>query len=187
MATNQTENYGLNQWEASDKVLREEFNADNAKVEGALSGLAAQVAAKASKTDLNALTTQVNAKAAQTALDSLAATVAKKYGADLPILVEGSYVGTYSSTSHPTAVTVTLGFRPSFVIVFSMSDEVERYDDLVLMGTPSAHLIVDVGYSHTVETSHLTFSDTGFTVDRVLNFTCGFNLKGVTYHYFAFR
>ena len=36
MASNQTANFGLNQWEATDKVLREEFNADNAKIDAAL-------------------------------------------------------------------------------------------------------------------------------------------------------
>lgn len=32
MASNYTENYGLCQWEATDQVLREEFNQDNVKV-----------------------------------------------------------------------------------------------------------------------------------------------------------
>ena len=36
MASNQTVNFGLNQWNAEDKVLREEFNADNAKIDAAL-------------------------------------------------------------------------------------------------------------------------------------------------------
>ena len=36
MASNQTANFGLNQWEATDKVLREDFNADNAKIDAAL-------------------------------------------------------------------------------------------------------------------------------------------------------
>ena len=36
MASNQTSNYGLSQWEATDKVLREEFNQDNAKIDAAL-------------------------------------------------------------------------------------------------------------------------------------------------------
>ena len=40
MASNQTTNYGLNQWEATDQVLRTEFNADNAKIDAALKGLA---------------------------------------------------------------------------------------------------------------------------------------------------
>ena len=40
MATNHTSNYQLCQWEASDQVLRSDFNADNAKVDAALAGLA---------------------------------------------------------------------------------------------------------------------------------------------------
>lgn len=36
MASNYTENYGLCQWEATDQVLREEFNQDNAKIDAAL-------------------------------------------------------------------------------------------------------------------------------------------------------
>lgn len=37
MASNYTENYGLCQWEATDQVLRTEFNEDNAKIDAALS------------------------------------------------------------------------------------------------------------------------------------------------------
>ena len=40
MATNQTTNYQLNQWEPTDQVLRTDFNADNAKIDAALAGLA---------------------------------------------------------------------------------------------------------------------------------------------------
>ena len=36
MASGKTENYGLNQWEATDKVERLDFNADNAKIDAAL-------------------------------------------------------------------------------------------------------------------------------------------------------
>lgn len=36
MASRHTEHYGLSQWEASDKVERTDFNADNAAVDGAL-------------------------------------------------------------------------------------------------------------------------------------------------------
>ena len=40
MATNQTTNYQLNQWEPTDAVQRVEFNQDNAKVDAALDLLA---------------------------------------------------------------------------------------------------------------------------------------------------
>lgn len=36
MASNYTEQYGLCQWEATDQVLRTDFNEDNAKIEAAL-------------------------------------------------------------------------------------------------------------------------------------------------------
>ncbi|WP_151075347.1 hypothetical protein [Flintibacter sp. KGMB00164] len=36
MASNYTSNYGLCQWEATDQVLREEFNEDNIKVDATL-------------------------------------------------------------------------------------------------------------------------------------------------------
>ena len=40
MPSNQTSNYQLNQWERSDKIQMEDFNADNAKIDAALSGKA---------------------------------------------------------------------------------------------------------------------------------------------------
>ena len=39
MSTNYTEHYNLCQWEPADKVLREDFNADNAKLDAALAEL----------------------------------------------------------------------------------------------------------------------------------------------------
>ena len=45
MSTNHTTNYNLNQWEATDKVLRTEFNEDNAKIDAALKANADAAAA----------------------------------------------------------------------------------------------------------------------------------------------
>ena len=39
MANGQTGNYGLNQWAAEDKVIRTEFNEDNAKIDAALEAM----------------------------------------------------------------------------------------------------------------------------------------------------
>ena len=39
MSTNHTPNFNLCQWEAGDKVLRSDFNADNQKIDAALAGL----------------------------------------------------------------------------------------------------------------------------------------------------
>ena len=44
MSTNHTANYDLCQWEATDQVLRTDFNADNAKIDAALASHAAEIA-----------------------------------------------------------------------------------------------------------------------------------------------
>lgn len=55
MASNYTSNYNLCQWEATDQVLRTDFNEDNAKVDSALKGLATQLGTKATQSALNAV------------------------------------------------------------------------------------------------------------------------------------
>ena len=47
MSSEKTEHYELNQWLATDQVLRTDFNADNAKIDAALNTLAGQVSGKA--------------------------------------------------------------------------------------------------------------------------------------------
>lgn len=83
MSTNATQNYALNQWEPSDKVLRTEFNADNAKVDAALLALSQRAdglsSAKADNTALAALSQRMDglsaSKADQTSLTALSQTV----------------------------------------------------------------------------------------------------------------
>ena len=60
MAANQTTNYQLNQWEATDQVLRTDFNADNAKVDAALDALAGQMAEKADTSLFTTLSGTIN-------------------------------------------------------------------------------------------------------------------------------
>ena len=67
MSTNHTPNYNLCQWEAEDKVLRTEFNADNAKIDAAIKAVDRRVEGKASTTSVNSLKSTV---------DSLSQTVA---------------------------------------------------------------------------------------------------------------
>ena len=43
MPTNRTDNYALSQWERSDRILMEDFNSDNAKIDAALRGLEERV------------------------------------------------------------------------------------------------------------------------------------------------
>ena len=47
MFLNQTANYGLSQWEATDRILMENFNSDNSKIDAALKANADAIAAEA--------------------------------------------------------------------------------------------------------------------------------------------
>ena len=60
MASNYTSNYSLCQWEPGDKVLRTEFNADNAKIDAAIQAVNGRVDGKASTSALNSLKNTVN-------------------------------------------------------------------------------------------------------------------------------
>ena len=58
MSSNHTPNYNLSQWEAEDKVLRTDFNADNAKIDA---GLRVLDTGKADKSTVTALGSQLAA------------------------------------------------------------------------------------------------------------------------------
>lgn len=78
MPSSQTPNYGLSQWVRSDKVLMEDFNADNAKIDAAL-------------------------KAGTDSRASLGAILAQKGNCQI---VYGSYIGSgMAGESHPTTLT----------------------------------------------------------------------------------
>ena len=76
MATNQTTNYQLNQWESTDAVQRVDFNADNAKVDAALETLSDQIVQKANQSTLNTVISAVNQKADASVVTALSSTVA---------------------------------------------------------------------------------------------------------------
>ena len=50
-----TTNYQLNQWAKSDRIRMDDFNADNAKIDGALHALAEQAGRKADKSTVTNL------------------------------------------------------------------------------------------------------------------------------------
>ena len=62
MPTNHTPNYNLSQWERDDRVLMEDFNADNAKIDAALKGKADQSALNALSQTVNGHTSTLNRK-----------------------------------------------------------------------------------------------------------------------------
>ena len=85
---NYTEHYQLHQWESEDSFLRTDFNADFAKIDGALGG-----------------------KAEQSAVDTLAGAIAA-----CSHTVKGSYTGNGSYLTvelgfRPAAVLVSLGYQ----------------------------------------------------------------------------
>ena len=115
MSTNQTPNYQLCQWEAEDKVLRTEFNADNAKIDAGIKAvdrrvdsLSSTVAGKASSSALAGLQSVVNGQAAAIA----------KLGNC--ILHYSTYTGTADYTDYTAQRTLTFPHRP--VALFLMHD-----------------------------------------------------------------
>ena len=110
MATNQTTNYQLNQWELADAVQRVEFNQDNAKVDAALKSLSDQVVQKANQSALNTVISAVNQKADASTLSSLSQTVAELSGQVAACgnckIEYFTYTGTGTSGSgNPTRIT----------------------------------------------------------------------------------
>ena len=61
---NQTSNYQLSQWDPDDRILRTDFNEDNAKIDAALQASADAVSAEASAraSAISSLTTKLNKK-----------------------------------------------------------------------------------------------------------------------------
>ena len=124
MATNQTTNYQLNQWEPTDQVLHIDFNADNAKVDTALAGLAEN---KADQADLDALSGAVTGLASTVAGHTTALTAL----GNCEIQVT-SYVGTGTyGEENPTVINFSK--RPAFLLVmgyrclmFATGDDVDQ-------------------------------------------------------------
>ena len=105
MATNHTTNYQLCQWEATDKVLRTDFNEDNQKIDAAL------------KDNADAISAEAAARAA--ALSSLSQTVSGKAEASaVPQTASGTYTGTGTSGSG-NPCQLRLSFVPRFMFVYS--------------------------------------------------------------------
>ena len=78
MNLNHTQNYQLSQWESTDRILMQNFNSDNAKLDAALKAQSDAIAAKAAQSTVNSLTQTVNAKANQSDLTALTQTVSGK-------------------------------------------------------------------------------------------------------------
>ena len=158
---NYTKNYHLPQWVETDRIMMEDFNQMCSDIDEGIK--TAQDTAD---------TAESKADAAQTTANS----VADAYTPDNQPYVAGTYVGTGTDT------TVTLGFRPKFVIISGMqpgtqsnsTSDWDRYfalcDGNVLSG-------------------RVMFTDTGFVARREISgaFYPVLHVEGRTYCYIAFR
>ena len=107
MAANQTQNYGLNQWELSDSVIMAEFNADNQKVDAALAELNKRIdtAVADAEQRLNGMIEQLRTAT--------------------PHVRTGTYVGTGTyGESHPN--TLIFDFNPRILIFVDTTLDNER-------------------------------------------------------------
>ena len=158
---NYTTNYHLPQWAETDRIMMEDFNQMCSDIDEGIK--TAQDTAD---------TAESKADAAQTTANS----VADAYTPDNQPYVAGTYVGTGTDT------TVTLGFRPKFVVISGMqpgtqsnsTSDWDRYfalcDGNVLSG-------------------RVMFTDTGFVARREISgaFYPVLHVEGRTYCYIAFR
>ena len=118
MATNQTTNYQLNQWEPTDPVLRTDFNADNAKLDAALEG----------KADADEVEILSNAVSGLESKGTLLETAIAQCGNCT--LVYGTYTGTgMSGSTYPN--TLTFEGKPFLVFIFTQSG-----GRMLLLGNP---------------------------------------------------
>lgn len=105
MSTNHTEHYNLSQWEKSDKVQMEDFNADNAKIDAALKALEQRMDGSAEGSDVAELNQQLGHIQAQL----------KQLGT--AGIFTHMYYGSGSITQH-----VSLIHRPMVVFLWALDD-----------------------------------------------------------------
>lgn len=164
MTSNHTSKYQLSQWEKSDKVLMEDFNGDNQKIEDALAGLD-------------------ESKADRPALEALSELVTSAMP-NIPGIHMGTYTGTGTyGAGNPTSV--TFPFKPKLVVLMgdnasAVFIEGRRYG-LAHVGDYSIY------YTLTWDDATLSWyqsggSRAGYNVP--LDAGNQMNAANVTYHYF---
>lgn len=116
MPSNQTQNYQLNQWIKSDRVLMDDFNEDNRKIDAAIKAvdnrLTTVAGGKASSAELESLK---SGKADVSALEALKSRVSTLEGAALQAKF-GTYTGNGTS-GESNARTLTFDRLPVLLII----------------------------------------------------------------------
>lgn len=177
MASNHTEHFSLNQWQADDQVKRTDFNENNAKIDAALNDLSGGLAEKADQAALDALAAEVAKKATTAALE----TVSKKLAA-MPCLVTGTYTGDGTDSR-----LISLGFQPKALLVMREEGYSARpytddyYGGLALPGKPVC-LQTSYGTNYI-----LTIESKGFRVYYNRDRYILSNQKDTNYYYLAWK
>ena len=159
---NYTNNYHLPQWAETDRIMMEDFNQAMADIEEGMSDNAQA-----------AETAQAAAATAQASADA----VADSYMPGNKPYVVGSYTGTGE------AATITLGFRPSFLIISGMGDTLQSNSTVEwdrYFGMTAGNAIPN----------RLDLTSTGFVIypqSLTQNLYPDFTESGRTYDYIAFR
>ncbi|MGM9619558.1 MAG: hypothetical protein ACI3W8_07000 [Oscillospiraceae bacterium] len=156
-ATNTTPNYHLSQWEENDRILREDFNADNAAIEAALLAVKSEAAE-----DLQAMSQTLSA-----AIGS---------GGKTARIVHGSYTGTggYGASKRNS---LTLDFKPLLVFLTSGVDSTYQ----IMMRPFSQSVPIQAG-NLSVSWGDLTVSwYCDYSSSSGEYYQC--NVSGGTYHY----
>ena len=173
---NYTKNHHLPQWEKTDRIMMEDFNAMCADMEAGLDktarNAAADTAAARSESAAAAARAQSTADTAVSKADAAREVADAAYCPSYKPFVTGSYTGT-----DLVATTVTLGFRPSFLIISAQGSYVSSGDGRI------SYVLV-AGPNSTVR--GLTFQSDGFRIVNVADSTPIMNAKRV-YDYIAFR
>ena len=190
MATNQTTNYQLNQWEPTDAVQRVDFNADNAKLDTALKSLSDQVVQKANQSAVNTLITAVNQKADASTVSALSSLlnseVSQRQSADSElqssILLKGnceiyhtSYVGDGTNIK-----SFTFPHKPLLVLAMG--------DYRMLMVIQGTNLVIGYAYDDAGGFSPATWEGNTLSWNMAEGYggvSYGLNVKGNTYHLIA--
>ena len=177
MASNHTEHFSLNQWQADDQVKRTDFNEDNAKIDAALNDLSGGLAEKAGQAALDALAAEVAKKATTAALEALS-----KKLASMPCLVTGTYTGDGAESR-----LISLGFQPKALLVMREEGYSARpytddyYGGLALPGKPVC-LQTSYGTDYI-----LTIESKGFRVYYNNSRHTISNQKEANYYYLAWK
>ena len=161
MASNHTEHFSLNQWQADDQVKRTDFNEDNAKIDAALNDLSGGLAEKATTAALEALSKKL---------------------ASMPCLVTGTYTGDGTDSR-----LISLGFQPKALLVMIEEGYSARpytddyYGGLALPGKPVC-LQTSYGTNYI-----LTIESKGFRAYYNRDRYILSNQKDTNYYYLAWK